>query len=102
MSNKREKNPTRIILSDERRNAILRELKDFYAGTFDEDLSSYRAEQILLFFLRNLGPPVYNQAIQDARAFMLEKLDDLDATFYEKENHNLAIENLDNNKGKKT
>lgn len=35
--------------------------------------------------VEELGPPVYNQAIQDARAFMAEKLGDLDAEYYEPE-----------------
>ncbi len=35
--------------------------------------------------MKALGPPVYNQAVQDARGFVQEKLDDLDAEFYEPE-----------------
>ncbi|MFT5289502.1 MAG: hypothetical protein ACI82F_001565, partial [Planctomycetota bacterium] len=52
---------------------------------YDEELSSFRANTLIEFFLRELGPPVYNQAIQDARAFLQERLDDLDAEFYEPE-----------------
>jgi len=51
-----------------------------YAQEFDEELSAFRAEHILTFFVRSLGPSVYNQAIQDARKFMAERLEDLDAT----------------------
>ena len=77
--------PTRIRLTDERRKAILRDLKEFCLETFDEELSDFRAEQVLDFFVRVLGPPVYNQGVQDARAFMLEKLEDLGADLYERE-----------------
>ena len=52
---------------------------------FDEQLSPYRAQRILDFFIKALGPPLYNQAISDARAFMSHKLDDLDAEFYQPE-----------------
>ena len=45
---------------------------------FDEELSPFRAEQLLDFFLAALGPHVYNQAVQDARGFMQRKLDELD------------------------
>lgn len=77
---------TRLVrLSEERKADILRRLTGMYAREFDEDLSSFRAEKILAFFVRSLGPSVYNQAIQDARKFMAERLEDLDATFYEKE-----------------
>ncbi len=77
--------PIRIRLSDERKGEILRRLTDIYSQEFDEELSEFRAEQILTFFIKTLGPPVYNQAIQDARKFMAERLEDLDATIYEKD-----------------
>ena len=75
----------RIRLSDDRKKALLDLLTAFYAEEFDEELSAYQAERLLKFFMKNLGSPVYNQAISDARAFMLEKLDDLDSEFYEPE-----------------
>jgi len=40
---------------------------------------------LLEFFVKAMRPPVYNQAVQDARGFVQEKLDDLDAEFYEPE-----------------
>ena len=75
----------RIRLSEERKEDILRRLTEMYSQEFDETLSRFRAEQILAFFLKRLGPAVYNQAIQDARGFMMDRLEDLDATFYEKD-----------------
>jgi len=85
MTPPRNDSPMRIRLSDERRTDLLRALGEFYTGEFDESLSEFRADQLLDFFIRVLGPPVYNQAIQDARKFMQEKLEDLDAEFYENE-----------------
>ncbi len=70
-----------IKLSEDRRGDILGKLSKFYFEIFDEPLSEYQAERLLDFFMRRLGPEVYNQAIQDARKFMLEKLDDLDTEF---------------------
>ena len=73
----------RISLSDERRRTILETLSRFHLEEFDEELSSFRAERILEFFVGTLGPPLYNQAIQDARGFVQEKLSDLEGEFYE-------------------
>jgi len=70
-----------IGLSEERRQGLLRALHPFFRETFDEDLSDYQAERLLEFFLCSLGPAVYNQAVGDARKFLLEKLEDLDAEF---------------------
>lgn len=75
----------RVRLSDDRKAGLLRKLTEMYSRDFDQTLSLFRAEQILDFFVKSLGPSVYNQAIQDARGFMMERLDDLDAAFYEKE-----------------
>jgi uncharacterized protein (DUF2164 family) len=35
--------------------------------------------------VKELGPPVYNQAIRDAHAFVQDKLLDLEGEFYEPE-----------------
>lgn len=72
----------KIELTDERRADILSWLTDFYRKEFDEELSEFRAKQLLDFFIERLGPPVYNQAIQDARKFLHDKLEDLDVEFY--------------------
>jgi len=71
-----------LNLDDERRAELTRELQGFYLEQFDEELSDFRAAQLMDFFLTTLGAPVYNQGVQDARRFMLEKLDDLDGEVY--------------------
>ena len=68
-----------------RREGLTKQLQGFFKEEFDEDLSVFRTTQILDFFLETLGPAVYNQAIQDARQFMLQKLDDLDGEVHEPE-----------------
>jgi uncharacterized protein (DUF2164 family) len=73
----------RIRLTDERRERMLRSIKKFWDDAFDQQLGDFAAGRILDFFAKELGAPVYNQAIQDARAFLQEKLEDLDVEFYE-------------------
>jgi uncharacterized protein (DUF2164 family) len=75
----------RIRLSDERREQTVAALGSFWRGEFDEELSTFRAERLLEFMLRALGPPLYNQAVADARDFMKRKLEDLDGELYEPE-----------------
>ena len=74
-----------VKLDDERRQILVSRLRGFFSEEFEEDLSGFRAEKVLDFFLNELGPPVYNQAVKDARGFMLRKLDDLDGEVYESE-----------------
>jgi uncharacterized protein (DUF2164 family) len=85
MSEQNINNPLRIKLSSDRRTTLRKLLTEFYAENFDAELSEYRAERLLDFFIKQLGPPIYNQAIADARAFIFEKLEDLDVEFYEPE-----------------
>ena len=72
-------------LSDERRAELRDGLIALFAEDFDEELSAFRADAILDHLLKHLGATVYNQAIQDARAWMAERLDDLDVRFTEPE-----------------
>jgi uncharacterized protein (DUF2164 family) len=74
-----------LELSEERRAQLVANLQAFFRETFDEEVSAFRAEQVLDFFLGALGPQVYNQAVQDARAFFQRKLDDLEGEVYEPE-----------------
>ena len=74
-----------IKLADVRRQALIAGTEGFYRQEFDESISTFRAEQLLDFFLAALGPQVNNQAVQDARGFVQRSLDDLDGEVYESE-----------------
>ena len=77
--------PMRIKLSDERREQLIFVTRRFFAEEFDREVSDFQAARLIDFFIRSLGAPVYNQAIQDARAAVQSKLDDLEGEFYEPE-----------------
>ena len=71
-----------IELTSERRERLVGQLQTLFASEFDETLSEFRAEQILELMLKTLGPGIYNQAVQDVRAHLQSKLDDLDGEVY--------------------
>ena len=75
----------RIALSPERRTTLLRAIKEHFQAEFDEPLSDFRAEGLLDFFIRELGPPVYNQGVRDACSYMQEKLSDVEGEVYERD-----------------
>jgi uncharacterized protein (DUF2164 family) len=74
-----------IELDEARKDQLIGQLQAFFLAEFDEELSRFRAEQVLTFALKNLAPQVYNQAVQDARGFMQRRLEDLDGEVYEPE-----------------
>lgn len=71
-----------ITLADDRRDRLIGQLQTLFSAEFDESLSTFRAEQILDLMLTTLGPGIYNQAVQDVRAHLQSKLDDLDGEVY--------------------
>lgn len=75
----------RIRLAPERRASLLQAVKRYFAAEFDEPLSDFRAEALLDFFVRELGPPIYNQGVRDAAGYMQAKLADIDGDVYERE-----------------
>jgi uncharacterized protein (DUF2164 family) len=75
----------RIRLSPERQQAHIDALKAHFVTDFDEPLSDVRAQGLLDLFVRELGPPVYNQGVRDATAFLQEKLGDIEGEIYERE-----------------
>ncbi|HKJ02651.1 MAG TPA: DUF2164 domain-containing protein [Longimicrobiales bacterium] len=74
-----------VPLDDARKDRLIQGLQGLFRQDFDEELSTFRAEQILDHFLDVLAPQAYNQGVQDARGFMLRKLDDLDGEVHEPE-----------------
>ncbi|MFL5537524.1 MAG: DUF2164 domain-containing protein [Longimicrobiaceae bacterium] len=81
----RSESPMRVRLSDERRAALVRLLRNHFEDQFDDELSDFRAEGLIDFFVRELGPPVYNQGVRDACAYMQGKLTDVEGEVYEPE-----------------
>ena len=71
-----------LKLTDERRARLVGQLQTLFSAEFDETLSEFRAEQVLELMLTTLGPGIYNQAVQDVRAHLQGKLDDLDGEVY--------------------
>ena len=76
---------SRIQLSVERKADLVRKISIFCENELDQELSPFQADELLRFFTETLGPQVYNQAIQDARGFMTNSLEDLDASLHERD-----------------
>lgn len=62
---------------DQRQKAI-KEVITFFDEQQDEEIGVIAAEQMLDFFLENIGVQLYNKGINDAKELLKEKIDDLD------------------------
>lgn len=72
----------KIELDTKHQKALSDRLQYLFATEFDETISDFRAEQLLDVLIKALGPTIYNQAVQDVRAHLQSKLDDLDGEIY--------------------
>jgi uncharacterized protein (DUF2164 family) len=71
-----------IKLDPARRTRVAAHLQKLFSTEFDEKLSEFRANEIVDLMLRTMGPAVYNQAVQDVRAHLQVKLDDLEGEVF--------------------
>ncbi|MBI1400785.1 DUF2164 domain-containing protein [Hyphomonas sp.] len=71
-----------IKLSPERRQRLIEQVQTLFARDFDETLSSFRAGEIVDRMTALIGPGVYNQAVEDVRAHLQARLDDLNGEVF--------------------
>jgi uncharacterized protein (DUF2164 family) len=71
-----------IKLDPGRRRRAVANIQKLFSTEFDETLSDFRAEAVVDQLLNTLGPDIYNQAVQDVRAHLQGKLDDLDGEVF--------------------
>ncbi len=64
---------------------VIGSIKRFFMEELDEDIGDLKAGLVLAFFVREIGPSVYNQAIADAQTYFEEKTADLTGVRYEPE-----------------
>ncbi|HMV42447.1 MAG TPA: DUF2164 domain-containing protein [Leptospiraceae bacterium] len=73
-----------IELKKNDKDAILASIQKYFREELEIEIGEMQAGFVLKYFLNEIGPFVYNKAIQDAEAFMSDKILDLSAVCYEK------------------
>lgn len=66
-----------IVLRKEFEEEIVKQIKLFFLTDRDEEISDFKASLYLNFILKEIGPYIYNQAVDDAYQLMLRKVEDL-------------------------
>ena len=65
-------------LNDEQRNKFIRELIHFFEKEREEEIGVIAAQQLLNFFLENVGPELYNKGVFDAKKTLKSRMEDID------------------------
>ncbi len=74
-----------VTLSPDDRKAAIASITRFCAEQLELDASDLQAMVLLDFFLKELGPSVYNAAIADAQVYLRDRVADLEGACYEPE-----------------
>lgn len=74
-----------IKLAGEAEQRAVASIKRFFEEHMDEDVGDLKAKLLLDFFLEEVGPSVYNGAVNDAQAILQERVVDLDGVCYHDE-----------------
>lgn len=72
----------KIKLNEDRLRVLSEKVQVYFRKEHEESIGKLKAELITEFFIQELGPQIYNQAINDAQAFIQDKLIDLEGTLY--------------------
>ncbi len=74
-----------IKLKTEVEEQLIGSLRRYWKQEEGEDPGDLRAKMFLKFVVQELGPSIYNQAIQDAQEYMQEKAAEMEISCYAEE-----------------
>ena len=74
-----------VAISAEARKQAIGSIKRYFAEEMEQEIGDLKAGLLLDYFLKEVGPTVYNRAIADARQFFEERTADLDGVCYRAE-----------------
>ncbi|MFZ2190139.1 MAG: DUF2164 domain-containing protein [Candidatus Magasanikiibacteriota bacterium] len=66
------------LLPKEKKKNCLEEIITFFREERNEELGVIAAEDILDFFLENIGTDIYNKGVDDAKETVKKRFDDLE------------------------
>ncbi|MFA6549849.1 MAG: DUF2164 domain-containing protein [Candidatus Gracilibacteria bacterium] len=66
------------LLTKERRAGLIREIITYFKEERDEEIGMLASEDILDFFLENLGKDIYKRAVDDSKALVKQNFENLE------------------------
>lgn len=72
-----------IEISAEASRAAIASIQRYFSKNMDEEIGNLAAGALLGFFLKEIAPVVYNQAVADAQARLQARVMELDVEVYE-------------------
>ena len=67
-----------ITLNKESRATAVTSIERYFKDELDEKIGNIRAAALLTFFLEEIGPSIYNQAVADVQERLLARVQEVD------------------------
>ena len=71
-----------IELSKENEKKLIASIKRYFAEEMEDEIGELKAKLLLDYFVKEIGPSIYNQAINDAQVYMQDRVTELDVSIY--------------------
>lgn len=79
---KKRESLSKIKLSDSQKNKISAEIKAFYIAERGEEIGMIEQMQLIDLFEEKIAPIVYNKALDDAKQWFTQRLENADSDYY--------------------
>jgi uncharacterized protein (DUF2164 family) len=74
-----------ITISNEARTEVISSMQRYFAENMDEPLGNLAADSLLIFILAEIGPLIYNKAVNDVQDNLQSRISELDIEVHEAE-----------------
>lgn len=78
----RRESLSQIKLSDAQKEKLNAEIKAFYLDERGEEIGLIEQMQLLALFEQKMAPIIYNRALDDAKRWFTQMMDNMDSDFY--------------------
>ncbi len=79
---KKRERLSQIKLSDSQKEKLNAEIKAFYLEERGEEIGMIEQMQLVELFEQKLAPVIYNRALDDAKRWFSQMMDNVDADYY--------------------
>lgn len=71
-----------LKIPKEQKQTVIHNIQSYFDDELSQTIGELAAENLLDFMLKQLGPTIYNQAIRDARAVVMQQMERVDEEIY--------------------
>ncbi|MFW6023067.1 MAG: DUF2164 family protein [Halanaerobiaceae bacterium] len=75
-------NNLNLNLTDQEKKQLMEEIKFFFFEERGEEIGIIASENVLEFFLNNMGKYIYNKALDDAKIWYEKRMNNLESDYY--------------------